>query len=871
MVMYCIIFLFFFSIDPTFAYDIETPTFVDNFNSINDNVWITHVGGGQITLLNGLNLTSENSRYFPFVSSKINIFPPTGNFYLKVKFKYTETTPYGVGFGFGNITPVYGLTYYPFLDSDFVKFQVWQSVTDKLNIETRQCNSATVCSNLRTNVLTLPPNLNEHSIFVVNKEGVTNVYFDNSLTLTSPFYNTNWRPTVFWMGHLIQLGSENDWTDIKIISIETGTITESVGQTKTILIPGLGASWDIGAILTGNQGGNWVIPSFVTQYDGLINSFVNAGYTKDTDLFIFAYDWRKPLSVLADRLKNFIDTNIPPGEKVNIVGHSMGGLVARAYAQTNGTSKVNKIVTIGTPNMGVTKAYGVWEGATVWDDAWWTKIAIELTTHFGAMSDEIQTIRTLVPSIKDLLPTYNYLKFNNVLLPWSSLTQKNDYLNTLNQNISSINSLTTAIYSNNVPTDKIIGVVSPSTEDLALNKWVDGKPDGNSFEQTNGDGTVIEESARGLFSNTIQGVWWHGELVTKKENVQKLFNVLGLDTDKALEGYYDNQKNVFVASLQSPGVLEVCNIDISKCNDQLGLYFPDNKLFILPGYNNENLIVRITEDGTKGGYNLHLGNINDFSNWKIIGGNLSLDGQIDLYNVASDGQSVSAELVDTIAPTTPTIIGFHNPELLCGGITNLNSVTVDWTDSIDNRKVVDYEYFVDYPLGLNRGQWNTFFTNTEYRGSLNEGVHYIKIRARDSAGNYSQWSNTCSITADWTAPIVNISSPIPGTYMQNFLPELKFTATDNIDTELTIDTSGMPNSFGQHTVTVTATDDAGNIGSAYVSYIIQNPPSNKEECKKNGWTLFGLFNFRNQGDCVSYYEKFERLNSFVHIFTNFWR
>jgi hypothetical protein len=204
-----------------------------------------------LTFSDGINFISEDSAFFPFISSNKNIFPLTGNFYIKVKYKYLEITDYGVGFGFGNITPVYGLKYYPFKDSDFVKFQLWQGKNENMNIETRECDSADVCKNIRTCVLNDKPNLDEHTIMIKNYDGVTYVYLDDILTQSSPLTNTHWRPTVFWMGNLIQLDSKKDWSDIKIMSVETGILEESTSIIKSIIIPGLVASWDLGAILTG--------------------------------------------------------------------------------------------------------------------------------------------------------------------------------------------------------------------------------------------------------------------------------------------------------------------------------------------------------------------------------------------------------------------------------------------------------------------------------------------------------------------------------------------------------------------------------------------------------------------------------------------
>ena len=751
------ILLFLFSTNKVFGYEKELTFYKDNFTSIDTSIWNVDDPNNNIVLSNGIILSSENSQFFPFLSSKVNIFPVNGDFYIKIKYQYLETTYFGVGFGFGNIIPTYGLTNYPFKDSDFIKFQVWQSLNDKSLIDTRLCNSADVCNENRTNVRLSLPDTNEHTLVIKNINGVTNVYYDDILTSSSPIINTNWRPTVFWIGNLIKLSTNNDWTDIKIFYIETGNIENIPDITKTIIIPGLGASWNMGAILTGKDEGEWSIPNFINNYDGLINSFKNAGYSDsgtDKNLFVFSYDWRRPLDVLADRLNDFINSNAN-GEKVNLVGHSMGGLVARAYAQKYGTTNVNKIVTVGSPNKGTLKAYGPWEGAVIFDDSWWSKVALELTTHFGVIAGEsnIQTVHRVVPSLKDLLPTYDFLIFgNDSPLPISS-ENKNTYLENLNNNISGIDSLTTALFSDEIETDSLIKVISHSDGDLST--WIDGKPIENPFIKASGDGTVTDFSAKGLFSNLLTGTGWHGELVTKTDNIQKIFSVLGLDESKLIAGIDDSRDRVFVAALRSPGTLEVCNTVINKCNEELGYFDSINKIFLFPDYDGENLVVNVREDGI-GDYKLHLGNIDDQAFWTEVNGKLKVEGQIDTYNVYSNNQILTASLVDEITPSTPIITGFKNPALPCGSITNSKFLTVDWSDSTDNYELAGYEYFVEYPLpnGIGRGVWNpsTLWSMSENYGSLNEGVHYIKVRAKDKAGNVSAWSNTCEITYDSIKP-----------------------------------------------------------------------------------------------------------------------
>jgi pimeloyl-ACP methyl ester carboxylesterase len=86
-----------------------------------------------------------------------------------------------------------------------------------------------------------------------------------------------------------------------------------------------------------------------------------------TPVFSFPYDWRFPLELTADRLSAFIDevcarTSLLPhyfkagyaqNPKVNLVGHSMGGLViAEHLARSGGNPKLGKVATLGTPFRG---------------------------------------------------------------------------------------------------------------------------------------------------------------------------------------------------------------------------------------------------------------------------------------------------------------------------------------------------------------------------------------------------------------------------------------------------------------------------------------------------------------------------------------
>jgi len=85
------------------------------------------------------------------------------------------------------------------------------------------------------------------------------------------------------------------------------------------------------------------------------------------DLFYFVYDWRLDNSWqanhtgMANKLESFIDkvTTELGYAKVNLVAHSMGGLVCKSMLQQNSSMqpKVNKLILLGTPNLGAVESF----------------------------------------------------------------------------------------------------------------------------------------------------------------------------------------------------------------------------------------------------------------------------------------------------------------------------------------------------------------------------------------------------------------------------------------------------------------------------------------------------------------------------------
>jgi len=83
--------------------------------------------------------------------------------------------------------------------------------------------------------------------------------------------------------------------------------------------------------------------------------YLEGRYTLNTNLFIFAYDWRKDLAGNMTALDNLINqaTASAGTTQANIMAHSMGGLVARKYiSDSTRAQKINTLVELGTPHAG---------------------------------------------------------------------------------------------------------------------------------------------------------------------------------------------------------------------------------------------------------------------------------------------------------------------------------------------------------------------------------------------------------------------------------------------------------------------------------------------------------------------------------------
>ncbi len=132
--------------------------------------------------------------------------------------------------------------------------------------------------------------------------------------------------------------------------------------------------------------------------EGLIDEFKKQGYTENTDLFTFPYDWRFSVEHNTVFLKNKIQHILDQTHamKVDVIAHSTGGLIAKKYIMDNPEPKIEKLIFVGTPNLGAPKA---------------AKVLIQGDSlGIPLLSDsEIKKIAHNMPVIYDLAPSSGYI------------------------------------------------------------------------------------------------------------------------------------------------------------------------------------------------------------------------------------------------------------------------------------------------------------------------------------------------------------------------------------------------------------------------------------------------------------------------------
>jgi pimeloyl-ACP methyl ester carboxylesterase len=288
-----------------------------------------------------------------------------------------------------------------------------------------------------------------------------------------------------------------------------------------ILVPGIMGSW--------NVGGKWELDPILHTYDNLWQALKNAGYVEGETLFAFPYEWRQDNNLTAYQLKQKIDEvkSICDCGKVDIMAHSMGGLVVRAYAESNYYGgDIDQLVFLGTPHKGSPESYLRWEAAEGFEDvrSKLVKLYFGLEAHargYGSLFDYIQNY---VKSVEQLLPDYAYLQNlgETGFRIYDKINYPNNYpYNTFLENINSVDKLNQFANSSikimnfiGDTGDNTINAIKVSSGEQYWPMWKNGYAEESI--RLAGDGTVPEISSS-LFITTKIDNSDHSALPTKAQ------------------------------------------------------------------------------------------------------------------------------------------------------------------------------------------------------------------------------------------------------------------------------------------------------------------------------------------------------------------
>ena len=255
-------------------------------------------------------------------------------------------------------------------------------------------------------------------------------------------------------------------------------------------------------------------------FESLFNQITSLGYQEDNDLFEDPYDWRLDISKTASdtelnndvfSLKEKIDgiKSKTGAEKVDIVAHSMGGLLVKKYLRDYGGNSVGKFVDIATPHTGAPKSFKILNYGDNFDIKF---LGVNILS-----SSEIKKISQNMPAVYQLLPSrnyfddsdnnYKYYVFNALSGGIGKLTfdQTGNYLKDSGRNSllvdradafhQEIDNLNPAVFG--VETYNIVGCGTPTIGQFYILDNTNGHNIYN-IKMINGDGTVPLKSAESI-------------------------------------------------------------------------------------------------------------------------------------------------------------------------------------------------------------------------------------------------------------------------------------------------------------------------------------------------------------------------------------
>jgi|GEM_PF-4569138 len=301
-------------------------------------------------------------------------------------------------------------------------------------------------------------------------------------------------------------------------------------------------------------------------------------------IYFFSYDFRQSNQDSAEVLENFV--NGLGVDKVDLVCHSMGGLVASQYIARNPAngSKIRRIVTLGTPYEGAPMLLHVAAMgdlhqtdsgfANVLDKLFdeWPKKIVNLVALLSGLTF---SVRTGMPGSAELSPTLDFAReypFKTDFLAYKAAMKVNDYQGILTGLFSAIPYSRVLSAQNDIKSGNGAGVLSSHLNSnflvgngkrtITSVTFLPGTFVITDLGFGSGDGTVPYESATMLGNMPQSKVTVfqadHGELAAREDCVKEVIAILRTD-----ENFLYTGEPAVVASAPYTVIRAACPVDVT--------------------------------------------------------------------------------------------------------------------------------------------------------------------------------------------------------------------------------------------------------------------------------------------------------------------
>ncbi len=578
-----------------------------------------------------IHFTAANGSYFPYLFTPNQIFPQSEDFVLEIRFKYDGGYEnYGSGFCIAQTVFMSRISSPP---SGVCTFGIWTHP-----------NSFAINADIPSNNPSCPDGCNFyyaygsevsqwHTLKIELIQNIYKIYVNEQLKFES--LPTEFRPKYIWLGNPeIPNNAGIVWAKFEVDYLKINPNQQI--KYPLILLPGLGASWNTNAIAYDQQVApqDWKMTPFVNTYQNIIEAIDNTSeYELDDNFFIWNYDWRQPIKKTAEDLDNFILSNeaLNSSAKINFIGHSLGGLVARTWAENYDplNERINKLITVGSPHRGAVQAYEALAGGKITDriNLGWIagQLLIQIKRHDFETSADI--LRNVAPVLYDLAPAFNFIRKDDQVVNHQNLYFFNDWLWDLNQTPTSTSSSEYLLGNNGVNTPEWLNLKRTSILHKILNLWPDG--DLVSIDHGEGDETVLKKSAyiSESYNPQLEFPLNHRQIISQNEPVKKIFEILELPPPSLAANQTYSPENLLIFYLASPAKLSV--------DGQTSL--DDNLQFIvIPDPEAKIYQAKVSPLNDGGNYRLFVGQLTTRGNfWQTYEGQVS-SNKINNYSFQID-------------------------------------------------------------------------------------------------------------------------------------------------------------------------------------------------------------------------------------------